>query len=492
MDPKAQPFVIGGGGQAAGAAPAPERPWCLGRSGRRRLCIGAALVLALATGAILAGVLTKVVADRQQSEVPAEAAQAAAAPGSPAGGAAATSPSEGGNSTEAGAENKEAFLYENQQVQEDSIYLPLSGGELLVGAQSGQGMPFVWAYPGPCRSLRQYSNISLDLSAASTGCRGAQCAINLRVSTPLPGTCTECPGPYPTVYLIPGFSCQPQYYKTWIERLASWGYAVITYDRPLGGLFQPTAETELSYFEAIMGWRNAANNTQYGGRWAGMFSNAPIGVAGHSMGGGLASIQAGVHPHEIAAAVLIDPVDFTSQSRLVARRFLARYIKPVLLFHAAVHCMDRNRCVPPQDHRPSAAEDAAWMAAGACRPDWWCCDWDDGKPGLESKTALDLDATDGPTGFLEFAPAGSWLARFGLAGHTSFLEPGSIVFGGIECPAALDNSYIIADSVALATAFYESRLRGDRSAEDLAFAWAASRPAAHLTMEHKGAAVAVA
>lgn len=33
-------------------------------------------------------------------------------------------------------------------------------------------------------------------------------------------------------------------------------------------------------------WRNAANNTQYGGRWAGMFSNAPIGVAGHSMGGG--------------------------------------------------------------------------------------------------------------------------------------------------------------------------------------------------------------
>lgn len=25
------------------------------------------------------------------------------------------------------------------------------------------------------------------------------------------------------------------------------------YDRPLGGLFQPTAETELAYFEAIMG-----------------------------------------------------------------------------------------------------------------------------------------------------------------------------------------------------------------------------------------------
>lgn len=45
----------------------------------------------------------------------------------------------------------------------------------------------------------QFSNISLDLSAASTGCRGAQCAINLRVSMPLPGSCAERPGPYPTV-----------------------------------------------------------------------------------------------------------------------------------------------------------------------------------------------------------------------------------------------------------------------------------------------------
>lgn len=133
--------------------------------------------------------------------------------------------------------------------------------------------------------------------------------------TPCPSTPVKWPLPpaLPTAcsYLIPGFSCLPQYYKTWIERLASWGYAVVTvrnwgprggvdrgvfmrmagrayaimvaaavpathikcrfcinsradrtathlplllqYDRPLGGLFQPTAETELSYFEAIMG-----------------------------------------------------------------------------------------------------------------------------------------------------------------------------------------------------------------------------------------------
>ena len=42
-----------------------------------------------------------------------------------------------------------------------------------------------------------------------------------------------------------------------------------------------------------------------------------------------------------------------------------------------------------------------------------------------------------PPPYLPFCPPAplmrSWLARFGLAGHTSFLEPGSIVFGGVSC-----------------------------------------------------------
>lgn len=37
---------------------------------------------------------------------------------------------------------------------------------------------------------------------------------------------------------------------------------------------------------------------------------------------------------------------------------------------AAVHCVDRNGCVPPQDHTPSAAEEAAWAQQGLCRPSW--------------------------------------------------------------------------------------------------------------------------
>lgn len=38
---------------------------------------------------------------------------------------------------------------------------------------------------------------------------------------------------------------------------------------------------------------------------------------------GLTAIQAGLHQQEVGAAVLLDPIDFTSQSLRVARRFLA-------------------------------------------------------------------------------------------------------------------------------------------------------------------------
>ena len=175
--------------------------------------------------------------------------------------------------------------------------------------------------------------------------------------------------------------------------------------------------------------------------------------------------------------------------------------------------------------------------------------------------------TDGPSGFAEVAPTGrcvgacwrrgrtraaagmlgaqaddvrghafptaaavvacrSWMARWGLAGHTSFLEPGSLVFGGTTCPAALDNGFIVSlwepprgggvagclracswaaaaqplasraaaatpiccnalqivDSIALTAAFFETRLRGQPGPQEHALAWAARRPSAMASL----------
>lgn len=193
----------------------------------RTLCIALGVTLGLAAVAVVSGVLTKVALDRQRDGEAAAVAAPAASPQSP--GAGASSPAAGGRGAEAG-DDREAFLPEGQSVTEETIYLPLQTDALMVEALDGPASRFAFTSPGPCRTLRQLSNISLDLSAAATGCRGAQCSITLKVL--LPEATDECraaaPAPFQTVYLLPGFSCQPHYYRTLTERLASWGWAVLT------------------------------------------------------------------------------------------------------------------------------------------------------------------------------------------------------------------------------------------------------------------------
>ena len=95
-----------------------------------------------------------------------------------------------------------------------------------------------------------------------------------------------------------------------------------------------------------------------------------------------------------------------------------RYHQPVLTVTTGVHCLDRAGCVPPQDHTPTAAEDAAWAAQGLCAPDWWCCDWESA-PNAQIKGSGGLfQATGGASGFVAASPPGSWVARLGLVGHT--------------------------------------------------------------------------
>ena len=95
------------------------------------------------------------------------------------------------------------------------------------------------------------------------------------------------------------------------------------YDRPLGGggATTPASEVESSYYAQIMAWRSNANYSA--GSLQGMFGQQ-VAVVGHSMGGGLASIVAGLDPAGIDGVVLLDPVDYTQQSRRVARTFLAK------------------------------------------------------------------------------------------------------------------------------------------------------------------------
>ena len=86
---------------------------------------------------------------------------------------------------------------------QESVFMALGPEALLVAAQDGE-LSLPYAGVGPCSKVRQVGNISLDLSAAATGCRGLQCGITLRVTLPEKGSCPQLPAPYPTILLISG------------------------------------------------------------------------------------------------------------------------------------------------------------------------------------------------------------------------------------------------------------------------------------------------
>ena len=201
------------------------------RRRRRGLCIGALVLLALAGVGVLTGLLVKQSLDRRAER--ASAAESGAAPAAAA--APVAVPVSSGRSTDgvdgvaAEEDDKRRFHWESQAAhiqasraasggrggaqasqlgatgrnaaaaaplpthppsshpptrpppcpQEEAVFMPLGSEALLVQAQDGGGpLPFPYAGPGPCRSLRLLSNLTLDLSAAATGCRGlGQCQI---------------------------------------------------------------------------------------------------------------------------------------------------------------------------------------------------------------------------------------------------------------------------------------------------------------------------
>lgn len=324
----------------------------------------------------------------------------------------------------------------------------------VVTKADGGELPYFRA--GPCPEVFRLRNEPLRLSPSSTGCMRTQCTI--RVHATVPENCAALPGPYPTIVIFGGYEVKARFYDTIADRLATWGYSVIQYDRPYNGAIIPPSEQETAYFPPILGWAAGANATQ-GSPLYGAFSAKPGGIIGHSMGGGLASIVAGDNPERVAAVVLLDPVDYTQLSRRVARQYLNEYAQPALLVDVGVRCVDRTKCAPPQDHQPTAREDLAWSG---CRPDWWCCDWNTGAPLWAEKGSM-TQASDGIKGFINATAPGSTVVRLAKAGHMSFLGPYDQATDGkfsIDCPNTVPNSDVIPDALAVVLAWFDSELRG--------------------------------
>ncbi|MEC8051046.1 MAG: alpha/beta hydrolase, partial [Myxococcota bacterium] len=116
-------------------------------------------------------------------------------------------------------------------------------------------------------------------------------------------------GPLPLVVLSPGFQLNRDFYRSYAEHLASWGFIVATqsYSGRVSGLFNSNhasiAEDTLALVEALQTdtYLNLNINPE------------AVGLIGHSLGGKI-SILSAVLDSSIAAVVGLDPVDANTPS----------------------------------------------------------------------------------------------------------------------------------------------------------------------------------
>ncbi|HVU01826.1 MAG TPA: hypothetical protein VHE30_08740 [Polyangiaceae bacterium] len=134
------------------------------------------------------------------------------------------------------------------------------------------------------------------------GVAGGQDYVNPTVYYP-----TDCPGPFPGVVVIPGFTEDQSWIRDWGTFLASHGFATMTVDTAAGGIantgVQPPSRA-LGLWEGVQTLKG--ENTRSGSPLAGKVATDRMAVMGHSMGGGGTLLAANAHP-ELKAAIGLCP-----------------------------------------------------------------------------------------------------------------------------------------------------------------------------------------
>lgn len=131
-------------------------------------------------------------------------------------------------------------------------------------------------------------------------------------------------GPLSLVVVSPGFQLNRDFYRSYAEHLASWGFLVVTqsYDGSVSGLFNSDhakiAEDTLALVDALV------NDTFLNLN----MNRDAVALLGHSLGGKI-SILAGILDPSIAAVVGLDPVDANTPS--VTPELIPSLTAPLLL-----------------------------------------------------------------------------------------------------------------------------------------------------------------
>ncbi len=111
-------------------------------------------------------------------------------------------------------------------------------------------------------------------------------------------------GPYPVVVFSHGYQLAPNDYRSYAERLASWGYVVVMPQMP-GGL--TNHKTLKEHLTAVLDWI-VADAEDPMGELKGQADKQRLGMAGHSLGGKISMLVASEDSRP-DAIFGVDPVD---------------------------------------------------------------------------------------------------------------------------------------------------------------------------------------
>ncbi|MEO7328024.1 MAG: hypothetical protein ABI193_05565 [Minicystis sp.] len=221
-------------------------------------------------------------------------------------------------------------------------------------------------------------------------------------------------GPYPVVLVSHGFQLPPTQYLGYVQRLASFGYVVVSMDFPAPFFGEKHTENAK---DVIAGLDWAKNKAELAGKAD--VSNA--GATGHSLGGKVSLLVATMEPR-IKASITLDPVDTSMNC-------------------APADCPDVSALMPNL-HIPTGFVGETIDAAGGFQP---CA-----------------PAADNFTTFYAGANSPSLQVTVKGANHMSFLD--NVATCGFTCSfcnmATAPNAQVNDLSKAYVVAFYERHLRG--------------------------------
>lgn len=131
-----------------------------------------------------------------------------------------------------------------------------------------------------------------------------RCTLKINAWVPRRSSAVDLKPPYPLVIITPGFLIGADQYNSYAERLASWGYVVISYDFVQQAL-DPTTDIDcVNLLEELIGWCQSSE-------LLGKISDSEnILLVGHSRGAKISTL-ASINDRRVKSLFLLDPVDVT-------------------------------------------------------------------------------------------------------------------------------------------------------------------------------------